>query len=203
MKFISNKALLMILMTFSLALTAGSLMAQVYKVVDEHGNVTFTDIPPGDGTKPVDLPALSVIETPDYEETARQAAEAAAAAGVDAEPPEETLRSLRQSFRDFEIISPQSEESVWAPDGPIPAAWRTSNALQDGMQVMIYIDGNLHATTAQPMVPLVGLERGEHIITAEIRDQRNRTIATAPAITFFVRQPGLYNRPRVGPRGGS
>jgi len=198
MKLNTHKELLMILLTFLLAMTTSSLMAQVYKVVDENGNVTFTDIPPGDGSKPLDLPAISVVETPEYETTARQAAEAA---GVDAEPAEETIRSLRQSYRDFEIISPQSEESVWAPDGPIAVAWRTSNDLHDGMQVMIFIDGNLHTTTAQAMVPLVGLERGEHIITAEIRDRRNRTIATAQPITFFVRQPGLYNRPRVGPRG--
>jgi len=200
MKLITYKELLIILLTFSLAMTSSSLLAQVYKVVDENGNVTFTDIPPGDGSKPVDLPGLSVIETPEFAPTARQAAEAA---GADAEAPEETLRSLRQSFRDFEIISPQSEESIWSPDGPVSAAWRTSNALRDGMQVMLFIDGNLQATTTQAMVPLVGLERGEHTISAEIRDQRNRTIATAQPITFFVRQPGLYNRPRVRPRGGS
>ena len=200
MKLITNKELLMILLTFSLAMTASSLMAQVYKVVDENGNVTFTDIPPGDGSKPVDLPPISVVETPDYETTARQAAEAAAAAG-NAEPPEETLRSLRQSYRDFEIISPRSEESIWSPDGPISVVWSAGDDLREGMQVMVFIDGNLQATTSQPMIPIVGLERGEHVVTAEIRDRRNRTIVAAPPVTFFVRQPGLYNRPRVGPRG--
>jgi len=200
MKIIASKELLMILLTISLAMTASSLMAQVYKVVDENGNVTFTDIPPGDGTKPLNLPSLSVIETPEYETTARQAAEEAAASG-DVEPPEETLRSLRQSYRDFEIISPRSEESIWSPDGPVSVVWSTGNDLRDGMQVKIFIDGQLRATTAQPMIPIVGLERGEHVVTAEIRDRRNRTIVAAQPITFFVRQPGLYNRPRVGPRG--
>lgn len=198
MKLITNKALLMILLTFSLAMTASSLMAQVYKIVDENGNVTFTDIPPGDGSKPMDLPAISVVETPAYETTARQAAEAAAAAGGDEEPPEETLRSLRQSYRDFEIISPRSEESIWSPDGPVSVVWSAGSDLREGMQVMVFIDGNLRATTGQPMIPIVGLERGEHVVTAEIRDRRNRTIVAAQPITFFVRQPNLYNRPRRG-----
>ncbi|MDX2418882.1 MAG: DUF4124 domain-containing protein [Xanthomonadales bacterium] len=202
MKLITNKELLMVLLTFSLVMTASSLMAQVYKIVDENGNVTFTDIPPGDGSKPMDLPAISVVETPDYETTARQAAEAAAASG-DAEPPEETLRSLRESYRDFEIISPRSEESIWSPDGPVSVTWSVGSDLREGMQVMVFIDGNLRATTAQPMIPIVGLERGEHIVTAEIRDRRNRTIVAAQPITFFVRQPNLYNRARRGPRGGS
>ena len=36
---------------------------QIYKVVDEDGNVTFTDQKPSSNAEPVDLPPLSVIKT--------------------------------------------------------------------------------------------------------------------------------------------
>ena len=49
--------------------------AQVYKVVDEDGNVTFTDQAPADGSKPVELPPISVIEAPKYETKAGGRAE--------------------------------------------------------------------------------------------------------------------------------
>ena len=37
--------------------------ADIWKVVDEDGNVTYTDQQPKDGSKPMDLPELSIIET--------------------------------------------------------------------------------------------------------------------------------------------
>ena len=41
-------------------------MAQVYKTVDENGNVVYTDQPPADGSRPIKLKELSVIEAPVY-----------------------------------------------------------------------------------------------------------------------------------------
>ena len=170
-------------------------MAQVYKVVDKDGNVTFTDQPPGDGSKPIELAPISVIEAPIYEKAPEATAE------DDAEK-KMSLSYLRKNYKDFAIISPQQEESVWKPDGPISIAWNTQYALQEGMQVTVYLDGKIHTTTAQQVVAVTGLDRGEHTTKAELRDSKNRVIATTESVVFFVRQPGLYNRPRVGPRGG-
>ena len=172
---------------------APPLTAQVYKVVDKDGNVTFTDQAPADGSGPVELPPISVIEAPKYEE------KPAAKEGEDAE--EMTVAQMRRTYRDFAIVSPQQEESVWRPDGPVPVAWSVGTALQPGMQVTLYLDGKRYTSTTQPMIAINGLDRGEHTLKAEIRDKRNRVVSTADTVTFFVRQPGLYNRARVSPRG--
>ena len=199
MKLMTHKTLLTLLVAFFLAIIVSPLAAQVYKIVDKDGNVTYTDKPPEDGSKPMDLPPLSVIETPEYGKTSRQQAEEAVAAG---ETPELPLRTLRNRFKDFAIISPLQEESVWRPDGPISIAWSSSNQLIEGMMVQIFLDGQQQASTTAPMIPVNGLERGEHTVTATIKDAKNRTVATAQPITFYVRQPGLYNTARRGPRGG-
>ena len=192
MKTVIYMRFITILVVLSLALIASPLMAQVYKTVDKDGNVTFTDQPPGDGSKPVELAPISVIEAPTYEK--------APPADVGAEK-EMSLADVRRSFRDFAIVSPQSEESVWKPDGPISIAWSAGSALQEGMQVEIYLDGKMHTATTQQMVPVVGMDRGEHSVYAILKDSRRRVIATSEAVVFFVRQPGLYNRARRGPRG--
>ena len=61
-----------------------------------------------------------------------------------------TLRQLRKNYQDFAIVAPQQEESVWSPDGPITVAWSVGYALQPGMQVTVYLDGektgNHHTT---------------------------------------------------------
>lgn len=199
MKAVDHTTFLKVFFALSLAVMAAPLSAQVYKVVDEDGNVTYTDQAPADGSPPVELRPISVIEAPTYE----KAPEATGEDAVEGEA-EPSLASLRRSFRDFAIVAPQQEESVWSPDGPIPVAWTSGTALLEGMQVTLYLDGRRHTSTTQPMIPLTGLDRGEHTVKAELRDSRNRVIATAQTVTFFVRQPGLYNqnRPIVNPNGG-
>lgn len=200
MKKVVHKTVLSIFFGTLLVITASPLTAQVYKVVDKDGNVTFTDQAPADGSGPVELAPISVIEAPTYE---TKPAAGDAEGGEGAEGTEEmTLRQLRRAYRDFAIVSPQQEESVWRPDGPIPVAWSVGNALQPGMQVTLYLDGKRYTSTTQPMIPIAGLDRGEHTLKAELRDKRNRMISATAPITFFVRQPGLYNRARIGPGGG-
>jgi len=195
MKLIPHKTFLPILLASLALLAANPLMAQVYKVVDEDGNVTYTDKPPPDGSKPIKLAPISVIEAPTYEKAPDPAKK-----GEEGE--ELSLRDLRRLYRDFSIISPQPEESVWHPDGPVAVAWSVGNPLQEGMQVTVYLDGKRQATTTDQIIPVAGLERGEHTVTAELKDAKNRKIATAAPIIFFIQRPNTYtNRPR--PRGGA
>ena len=186
--------------TFSLLLTATQSFAQVYKVVDKDGNVTYTDQAPMDGAAPIELRPISVIETPTYQK--------APAAEEDAEDDKGmSLSYLRKNYKDFAIVSPQSEESVWRPDGPIAIAWNAKYALQEGMQVTVFLDGKKHSSTTQQIVAVADLERGEHVVSAELTDAKNRVVAKAAPVTFFVRQPGLLNRalnapPVVSPNSG-
>ena len=173
-----------------LLVSATPLMAQVYKIVDKDGNVTYTDQAPADGSPPIELRPISVIEAPIY----ATAPAATQEDSVSADGKEMSLTYLRKNYQDFAIVSPQQEESVWRPEGPIPVAWNTQYALQDGMQVTLFLDGKKHSSTTQQMVAMTGLERGEHVLTAELRDVKNRVIAKAEPVTFFVRQPGLYDR---------
>ena len=196
MNLMTHKIFLLILVAFSLAIMTSPVIAEVYKTVDANGNVTYTDKPPPDGSKPIKLAPISVIEAPIYE----KAPDPAKADGEDEEIP---LRDLRKIYRDFAIISPQSEESVWHPDGPVAVAWNVGNPLQQGMQVTVYLDGKKQATTTDQIIPVAGLERGEHTVTAELKDAKNRKIATAPPVVFFIQRPNIYtNRPRPTPRGG-
>jgi len=196
MKLITQKIFLLILVALTLAIAAGPLAAQVYKTVDEDGNVTYTDQPPKDGSKPVKLRPISVIEAPTYE-VAPKATEEGTEGGK-----EMSLKYLRKNYKDFAIVAPQQEESVWHPGENVTVAWNVGYQLQEGMKVTVYMDGVLQATTTEQIIPVSGLDRGEHTVTAELKDTKNRTIATAEPVTFFIRRPGLNQRPRVSPTGG-
>lgn len=199
MKLRTHTAFILILMACLLTLTSSPLMAQVYKVVDEDGNVTFTDQAPYGGAKPIELKPISVVETPIYETPPKRTAEGAEGD----EENQMSIRELRRAYRDFAIVSPQSEQSIYHPESAVAIVWRTGKQLQTGMQVTVSINGNPLATTTEPMVAAPELNRGEHTVTAVLTDSRNRNIATAEPVTFFVQRPNIYtNRPRPGPGGG-
>ncbi len=171
------------------------LFAQVYKTVDADGNVSYTDRPPAEGAKPVVLAPISVIEVPVYAGKAISNK----AANEEAEP---SLRDMRRNYRDFAIVAPRADESVWQSNAVINVAWSARYKLQPGMTVTISVNGQEYVTTTQRMIPVEGLERGAHTITAELKDLKNRKIATAKPVSFYVRQPNIYsNRQTPSPRG--
>jgi hypothetical protein len=187
-----NKGMIPALISFFLLLTplvAGA-EGEIYKVVDEDGNVIFTDQKPAGGGEVVDLPPLSVVETDiQVPEPGTDSAEAA-----DEEPKPPTPRELRRQFRDFRITQPQNEETFWGTANTVVVSWGSSNQIPPDMKVVLFVDGQSQD------VPTVGgvtlsLDRGEHQVYAELRDARNRRIVTTETVTFFVKQHSVnFNR---------
>jgi hypothetical protein len=170
--------------------------ADVWKVVDEDGNVSYTDQPPEDGSAPMKLPELSVIET-DYQ------APAPPGAAGEGESKEPTTRELRKLYRDFQITRPLPEETFWGTANTVMIAWGSTTALTPGMSVRLVVDGKAQTAPASGSVALT-LDRGEHRVSAELRDSSNRRIVAADPVTFFVKQNSAnFNRPRPVPRGGN
>lgn len=168
-------------------------LAQVYKVVDEDGNVTYTDQAPPDGGQPMDLPDLSVVDT-DY--VAPQASEAEA----NAAPAEPTPRELRKMYRDFKITRPKPEETFWGTANQVVVSWGSSEPIAPSMSVRLYVDGQLQTGSGGDMMALT-LDRGEHQIYAELLDARGRRIATSDTVTFFVKQHSVnFNGAQAAPK---
>jgi hypothetical protein len=140
-----------------------------------------------------------VIEAPTYEDKNKAVEESAEGE----EGKELSLRELRKLYGDFAIVAPQPDESVWYSESVISVAWNAGYQLQPDMLVTVSVDGKRQAATTEQIIAVTGLERGEHTVRAVLNDAKNRNIATAGPITFFIRQPGLYNRARPTPRGGS
>lgn len=159
--------------------------ADIYKIVDKDGNVTFTDQKPSAGAEPVDLPPLSVVET----EAPPPAA--AATAGANGETAEEdkplTAREMRRLYRDFRIIQPQNEETFWGTANTVVVSWGSTEPVAEGMRAILYVNGEARDVPAAGSVSLT-LERGEHNVRVELRDAGNRRVTTTETVTFFVKQ---------------
>jgi hypothetical protein len=191
-----NKGLINTLILLVILLFSSTAFAQgdIYKVVDKDGNVTFTDQAPTDGAQPLDLPPLSVIETD------IQVPETAAAGSAAGEPKQPTIRELRKQFRDFKITRPEPEETFWGTANSVVVSWGSSQPIPQNMSAMLFVDGAGQNAPAMGGVTLT-LDRGEHQVYAQLRDEQNRRIVTTDTVTFFVKQHSAnFNRPAVGPR---
>ena len=192
-----NKGLIMAVLICGMV--AGNLAAQssgeIYKIVDENGNVTYTDQRPSGGAEPMDLPPLSVIETDIV-------VPAPAAQGVQAaeEVKEPTSRDLRRQFRDFRITQPQPEETFWGTANAVVVAWGSSQSVPPELSARLFVDGSAQDVPGSGSVTLT-LDRGEHQVYVELLDARKRRIITTQTVTFFVKQQSVgFNRPVPSPR---
>ena len=172
---------LLVLLAFTALSSAAYAEGEIYKIVNPDGSITFTDQKPAPGAEPVKLKPLSVVET---EAPPAPAAPAAAAAPATAEP---TERDLRRMYSDFRITQPQNEETFWGTANQVTVSWGSSQALQDGMRVVLYVNGEAQETAAGSSMTLQ-LDRGEHQVYAVLRDAANRRIAASDTVTFFVKQ---------------
>jgi hypothetical protein len=172
---------LLVLLAFFALSSAAYAEGEIYKIVNPDGSITFTDQKPAPGAEPVQLKPLSVVET---ETPPAPAAPATASAPASTEP---TERDLRRMYSDFSITQPQNEETFWGTATQVTGSWGSSQALQDGMRVVLYVNGEAQEAAAGSSLTLQ-LDRGEHQVYAVLRDAGNRRIAATDTVTFFVKQ---------------
>lgn len=168
---------------------------EIYKVVDADGNVTFTDQRPSASAQPLNLPPLSVIQTDTPDSTDSLAPQDSTTDTSEDEEP--TPQDLRKTFRDFRITRPQPDETFWGTENSVVVTWETAEPIPPNLKVMLYVDGQAQQAPDASGVSLT-LDRGEHQVYAELRDQRNRRVAATETVTFFIQQHSV-NRNRPGP----
>ncbi len=160
--------------------------AQIYKIVDKDGNITYTDQAPGDGTPPMDLPELSVVTT-DYED-----AQQAVATDPLEEDTELSRKDLRRIYSDFRITRPEPEETFWGTANTVVLAWESSEPLREGLSVRFNIDGSAQTASGENMMG-VTLDRGAHTVSATIVDDKGRPLVNTDTVTFYVHQASIRN----------
>jgi hypothetical protein len=167
--------LTMTVLLFSITLIAGPLMAQpIYKIVDEHGNVTYTDQKPSDDAAPMDLPELTPVES--------QVEEALIA-------PEEGEAVDRMVFR---ISAPTPNADVLSDDGSLTVELDSNIPIPATAQIVLYIDGIAQEPTMGQRIVVEGIDEGEHSLRAELQTASGRMLAISEEI--YVRVHHLDER---------
>ncbi len=170
-----------IVRTALLILLLGALPAaaqDIYKSVDEDGNVIYTDQPPTPQSKPMDLPPLTVADPFEVPPPL-----------VAGDQPEED----RVLYEDLALVAPEAEQHFWGTGGTLRAQVEAPHELRAGDSVNFYLDGELAGNVRQYGIDLAEVYRGEHSVYAEVVDADGQVLARTDSVVFYMHQQSVLN----------
>lgn len=169
--------------------------SRIFKTVDEHGNVVFTDIPPREDDQ--DAQQI-VVEQPNSfavdEATPAQDQWIVDTPEADEAPP--------FRYDDLSIVSPANDEPVRENAGNVTIVANVNPRLQPGHLLRLIMDGNVaQDATRATTFSLTNVDRGTHSLTLQIVDGEGNVLMHSPDSTFHMMRYAIPPRTRPNPAG--
>jgi len=158
-----------------LILLASAAYADVYRSVNEAGEIVFTDVPTK-GSVRVELPPLSTVRPPEPSRASRL---------VESRKVEEN----GPAYRKFEVATPEHDASIWDNQGNIKLGVLLEPALQtrSGHKIQYFLDGQPYGIAEQSLVNhFQGLDRGTHTLGAAVVNAEGDTLLSANPVTVHL-----------------
>ncbi|HSR62537.1 MAG TPA: DUF4124 domain-containing protein [Gammaproteobacteria bacterium] len=165
--------------------------AEVYRSVDEDGNVIFSD-QPSPGAEEIRIDKIQTIDAPSVKSRGTGSLSS-------------DKKDDSDEYTSVAIQSPGSGEAISANDGNITVSVSVAPKLKvrNGHQVVVYLDGNEATQGTSMQFNLENLNRGSHSLSAAVVDGKgNEKIRSAP-ISFTIHRHSVQHKPpTTGPTGG-
>ena len=159
---------------FLLPLTAWS---EIYKHLDQHGNVVFSDSPSKESTK-IELKELPIINFPT--------------------PPAPTAaKADPKTFRytTFEIASPSNQQTLRDNNGAFQVSLAIQPALKKSHSLQLFLDGSQSPSAANgTQFSLSGIDRGTHTVHAKVFDKESQLIQSTAKVTVHLHKFSSLHR---------
>lgn len=156
--------------------------AEVFRYIDENGNVVYTD-EQREGAEKIEVREVPTIEMPDGPLTT------------------ETLDRAKQTDTDSQgsgyqtvgFTEPQNESAFWSGGGTISIAVRAEPALRDQHAFEVLLDGNSLGRNSTGVYTVSPIDRGTHTATVRIVNSEDEIVETGESISFTVHRPSVLN----------
>ena len=155
----------------------------VYKTVNTDGSVHYSD-QSSSGASPLILPALSVVPS--------------TAVSQDTQTPV-TSPAIEKavSYQQLEILSPHNEETIWNNSGEVSITLRISPNITPPDILQLLIDGKVMGSSKESTAfVLGGLDRGTHLVQAQIINQHKKIVKVSPVVVFYIHKAIAFPTPQ-------
>jgi len=164
------------------AVVASALAAGVYKVVDDQGNITYTDTPPAETvTDEMVLPAINPISSP---------IPAPVPTPVQSSTSEDGEPAMAFSGYSFAaLVAPLNDSLVHFDQPVVLAQLALTPELETDHLVQFYVDGSVAGEpVAATSFAIRGLERGSHRISARVLSSQGAVLVITRPVTVHVQR---------------
>ena len=153
--------------------------AAVYKVLDEKGNITYTDTPPADtDAAAITLPAITEMPS---------------VAGP-VEIPSDSPSPDFARYSRVALVAPEDDSLVHYDQPEVLVQLTLTPELQPGHLVQFYLDQSAYGKPlAATSCTITDLERGAHTLSARVYSPQGAVLATAKTITIHVQRHFIRN----------
>lgn len=152
--------------------------AQVYKIIDEDGNVSYTNVPPEyreDATVVEGIP-----ETYDTEE--------ASPAPKLPDPPIEKADTSDKEYEKIAIVSPTNDGTLRANNGNIVLQASLVPPLRLGHTMRFYLDNQPVGKASRTELALTNVERGTHSLWVTVLGRNEEVLKRSESLIFHVQR---------------
>lgn len=161
----------------ALLLSSPFAFSEIYRYVDEQGNVVFSDEPPADKrpANTVDIPHINTIPAePLRTPTAPSKAEAPSDSSA--------------VYDSLSIRSPAHDSTVRDNTGDIRVQVALQPALADGHQLVLFLDGVEFARGRRYNATAKNVDRGSHTLEAVVYDAKGKVLIRSPASQVHLKR---------------
>lgn len=167
--------------------TAGAVMAQAYRWVDEEGIVHYSDTPV-EGAERIELPSDNARRG--RSQVPRSTARATQAQSGTQDDAEQTQPAVPFRYETLIIAAPAAEQTLWNIEGVLSVSLDLRPELRPGHQVRVYFDGNPRMVTSTNF-QIEEVYRGAHNLQAEVLDETGRLMIRSLPNRFYVQQNSI------------
>lgn len=168
-----------ILATF-LAFVMTPAFAEVYRIVDDQGNVTFSD-EPSRGAERVDVRPVTTVTLPKPEDIAE---------------PEQVVEEAVKTgavYESVRLVSPSDGEAFHSGSGDVEFQVRSTPELREGHKYEVTLDGQPVGQSRSGSIMVRNVFRGTHEATVHIVNQNGVRVKSGDGIEFTIHRPSVLN----------
>lgn len=167
------RKLLTLILLFLLALPCG---AEMYKWVDDEGNVSYGDHPAPGQKKQIIKPIPISTYSSGYRKSETTTVN------------NKTKKPKETRYTQLTIAQPQDDAAIRSNSGQLTVTLNTTPALdfKAGHIIELILNGSKVATSDSSSITLANLDRGTHTLSAYIIDKTGKVLITAPSSTFHL-----------------
>lgn len=171
--------------TFLFAAVSAALLSlpvhgDVYRQVDEDGNVTFTD-EPDDNAERIQVKPATTVTMPKPETVERQLEE------------EDEEVGDQDAYDAVSFQAPEDDQAFNSGSGDVEFRVSSEPGLRDGHRFEITLDGQPVGQTRSGSVTVNNVFRGTHNAGVNVINQDGERVFTGDSISFTVHRPSQLN----------